>query len=61
MSVSASGKLAPASTADLAAGAQIPLVRLDGADQALLDELLRTVAGVATRGAFTLGDEVEAF
>jgi dTDP-3-amino-3,4,6-trideoxy-alpha-D-glucose transaminase len=46
-----------------AAGAvgQIPITRLDPADPALLEELLEVVAGVASRGAFTMGHELDAF
>jgi dTDP-3-amino-3,4,6-trideoxy-alpha-D-glucose transaminase len=40
---------------------QIPITRLDPADPALLEELLEVVAGVASRGAFTMGHELEAF
>jgi dTDP-4-amino-4,6-dideoxygalactose transaminase len=40
---------------------QVPLTRLDNADPALFDELMATVEGVASRAAFTLGSEVEAF
>jgi dTDP-3-amino-3,4,6-trideoxy-alpha-D-glucose transaminase len=39
----------------------IPITRLDQADPELLDELLEVVRGVATRGAFTMGAELEAF
>jgi dTDP-3-amino-3,4,6-trideoxy-alpha-D-glucose transaminase len=39
----------------------VPLLRLDFADSELLEELLDAVRSVAERGAFTLGDEVEAF
>jgi dTDP-3-amino-3,4,6-trideoxy-alpha-D-glucose transaminase len=42
-------------------GPDIPLVRLDNADQALMEELLETVRRVAEKGTFTLGPEVEAF
>jgi dTDP-4-amino-4,6-dideoxygalactose transaminase len=42
-------------------GFQVPLTRLDNADPALFRELMATVEGVATRAAFTLGSEVEAF
>ncbi|MGA2455553.1 MAG: DegT/DnrJ/EryC1/StrS family aminotransferase [Solirubrobacteraceae bacterium] len=41
--------------------AAIPLTRLDFADPALLEELLGSVRHVAERGAFTLGEPVEAF
>jgi dTDP-3-amino-3,4,6-trideoxy-alpha-D-glucose transaminase len=43
------------------APAQIPLLRLDPADPALLEELLEVVARVASTGAFTMGHELEAF
>jgi dTDP-3-amino-3,4,6-trideoxy-alpha-D-glucose transaminase len=39
----------------------VPLVRLDAHDPELLEELLETVASVAGRAAFTLGEEVHAF
>jgi dTDP-4-amino-4,6-dideoxygalactose transaminase len=39
----------------------IPFCRMDNADPALMDELLATVERVASRAAFTLGAEVEAF
>lgn len=39
----------------------VPLLRLDFADPALLEELMGAVRGVAERGAFTLGEPVEAF
>lgn len=39
----------------------IPLTRLDFADPALLEELMGAVRDVAARGAFTLGEPVEAF
>jgi dTDP-3-amino-3,4,6-trideoxy-alpha-D-glucose transaminase len=40
---------------------QVPLMRMDGADPALLEELLGAVREVAEHGAFTLGHHVEAF
>lgn len=43
------------------AGMEVPFTRLDNADQALLEELLGDVRQVAERGAFTLGEPVEAF
>lgn len=47
---------------DRGADAQrVPFTRLDFADAKLLEELLEVVRGVAERGAFTLGEEVEAF
>jgi len=39
----------------------VPLTRLDFADPALLEELMGAVRDVAERGAFTLGEPVEAF
>ncbi len=39
----------------------VPLTRLDFADRDLLEELLGAVREVAERGAFTLGEHVEAF
>jgi dTDP-3-amino-3,4,6-trideoxy-alpha-D-glucose transaminase len=45
----------------LAPARPIPSTRLDQADPALLEELLEVVARVASKGAFTLGSEVEAF
>ncbi len=39
----------------------IPLLRLDPADPALLEELLEVVGRVASTGAFTMGHELEAF
>ncbi len=39
----------------------VPLMRLDFAQPELLEELLDAVRGVAERGAFTLGEPVEAF
>ena len=41
--------------------AQVPITRLDPADPELLAELLDVVGDVASRGAFTLGHELEAF
>ena len=41
--------------------AQLPLLKLDPADPALLEELLEVVARVASTGAFTMGAELEAF
>jgi dTDP-3-amino-3,4,6-trideoxy-alpha-D-glucose transaminase len=40
---------------------EVPFARLDFADPALLEELMGTVRSVAERGAFTLGEHVEAF
>jgi dTDP-3-amino-3,4,6-trideoxy-alpha-D-glucose transaminase len=42
-------------------GSPVPLMRLDFADPALLEELMAAVRDVAERGAFTLGEPVEAF
>jgi len=39
----------------------IPLLKLDPADPALVEELLEVVARVASTGAFTMGHELEAF
>src|SRR4051812_12803594 len=39
----------------------IPVTRLDQADPALLEELLEVVEGVARKGAFTMGVELESF
>jgi dTDP-3-amino-3,4,6-trideoxy-alpha-D-glucose transaminase len=39
----------------------VPLLKLDPADPALLEELLAVVARVASTGAFTMGHELEAF
>lgn len=50
-----------APTATPEAPTRVPFVRLDNGDQALMDELLATVADVAARGAFTLGAPVEQF
>lgn len=41
--------------------AAVPLIRLDGDDPELLEELLGVVRQVAQRGAFTLGEQVECF
>jgi dTDP-4-amino-4,6-dideoxygalactose transaminase len=40
---------------------RVPFVRLDNGDQVLMDELMATVADVASRSAFTLGAPVEQF
>jgi dTDP-4-amino-4,6-dideoxygalactose transaminase len=40
---------------------QVPFTRLDFSDPELLEELLGAVRGIAERGAFTLGEPVEAF
>jgi dTDP-3-amino-3,4,6-trideoxy-alpha-D-glucose transaminase len=39
----------------------VALTRMDDADPELMEDLLAAVAGVARRGAFVLGPEVEAF
>jgi dTDP-3-amino-3,4,6-trideoxy-alpha-D-glucose transaminase len=39
----------------------VPLTRLDFADAALLEELMGATRDIAERGAFTLGEPVEAF
>jgi len=41
--------------------ASVPFTRLDFADAGLLEELMGAVRDVAERGAFTLGEPVEAF
>jgi dTDP-3-amino-3,4,6-trideoxy-alpha-D-glucose transaminase len=41
--------------------ARVPLLKLDPADPALLEELLEVVARVASSAAFTMGHELEAF
>lgn len=43
------------------ASESVPLTRLDFAQPELLEELMGAVRGVAERGAFTLGEPVEAF
>jgi dTDP-4-amino-4,6-dideoxygalactose transaminase len=48
-------------TAGLASRLGVPFTQLDNADPELMDELMGAVARVAQSGAFTLGDEVEAF
>ncbi len=40
---------------------RIPITRLDQSDPELLEELLDVVARVASAGAFTMGEELEAF
>jgi dTDP-3-amino-3,4,6-trideoxy-alpha-D-glucose transaminase len=45
----------------LAPAGPIPVTRLDQADPALLEELLEVVARVASKGAFSMGPELEAF
>ena len=40
---------------------QIPITRLDQSDPELLEELLGVVGDVASRGAFTMGHELDAF
>jgi dTDP-4-amino-4,6-dideoxygalactose transaminase len=44
-----------------AAGREIPLIRLDDADPALMSELLDAVRRVASTAGFVLGEEVAAF
>ena len=44
-----------------AIAARVPLLKLDPADPALLEELLEVVARVASSAAFTMGHELEAF
>ena len=39
----------------------VPFARLDNADPQLLEELMGAVRDVASRGAFTLGEQVEGF
>jgi dTDP-4-amino-4,6-dideoxygalactose transaminase len=53
--------IAPRAAAAVPGACDVPFVRLDRDDPALLDELLAVVRGVATAGAFTLGEQVEAF
>ncbi len=48
-------------TGSRASDAAIPLMRLDFADPALLEELMGAVGDIAARGAFTLGEPVESF
>jgi dTDP-4-amino-4,6-dideoxygalactose transaminase len=50
-----------APTATTEAPSRVPFVRLDTGDQALMDELMATVADVAARSAFTLGAPVDQF
>ena len=45
----------------LQGGGDVPLLRLDNADPELLEELMGVVGRVASAGAFTLGEELEAF
>jgi dTDP-3-amino-3,4,6-trideoxy-alpha-D-glucose transaminase len=47
--------------APTAVAARVPLLKLDPADPALLEELLEVVARVASSAAFTMGHELEAF
>lgn len=53
--------LSAAQTRIATGAAEIPLARLDYADPDLLDELMEAVRTIAERGAFTLGEPVEAF
>jgi dTDP-4-amino-4,6-dideoxygalactose transaminase len=55
--VTASIATAPAQPA----GASVPFVRLDNAHPELFAELMAAVESIASRAAFTLGGEVEAF
>lgn len=48
-------------TGAVATAPPVPLLKLDHADPALLEELLGVVARVASTGAFTMGHELEAF
>jgi dTDP-3-amino-3,4,6-trideoxy-alpha-D-glucose transaminase len=50
-----------AQTTNTTAAGPVPFTRLDFSDAALLEELMGTVREVAERGAFTLGEQVEAF
>ncbi len=50
-----------AQTTNTTAAGSVPFTRLDFSDAALLEELMGTVREVAERGAFTLGEQVEAF
>jgi dTDP-3-amino-3,4,6-trideoxy-alpha-D-glucose transaminase len=63
LSTAAPSTSAPAAAVSVAAPAQtqVPLMRLDFADAELLEELMGAVRAVAERGAFTLGEPVEAF
>jgi dTDP-3-amino-3,4,6-trideoxy-alpha-D-glucose transaminase len=53
--------LTPAPASPPAGETSVPLTRLDFADPELLEELLGAVREIAERGAFTLGEPVEAF
>jgi len=53
--------LSPPSRVRTEQPAAIPLTRLDFAQPELLEQLMSAVRGVAERGAFTLGEPVEAF
>jgi dTDP-3-amino-3,4,6-trideoxy-alpha-D-glucose transaminase len=53
--------LSPEQTRIREAGIAVPFTRLDFADPELLEELMGAVREVAERGAFTLGEPVEAF
>jgi dTDP-3-amino-3,4,6-trideoxy-alpha-D-glucose transaminase len=52
---------AAAASSQEATAARVPFTRLDNAEPELLSELLGVVESVASRGAFTLGAEVEDF
>jgi dTDP-3-amino-3,4,6-trideoxy-alpha-D-glucose transaminase len=53
--------LTPEQTSNREASVAVPFTRLDFADSELLEELMGAVRDVAQRGAFTLGEPVEAF
>jgi dTDP-3-amino-3,4,6-trideoxy-alpha-D-glucose transaminase len=53
--------LSPGALDTAAKRAPVPFARLDNADPELLEELMGAVRDVAARGAFTLGEPVEAF
>jgi dTDP-3-amino-3,4,6-trideoxy-alpha-D-glucose transaminase len=53
--------LTPEQTSNLEGSIAVPFTRLDFADSELLEELMGAVRDVAQRGAFTLGEHVEAF
>jgi dTDP-3-amino-3,4,6-trideoxy-alpha-D-glucose transaminase len=50
-----------ASAGAAAATAAVPFTRLDFSEPELLEQLMGAVRGIAERGAFTLGEPVEAF
>jgi len=53
--------MTPEQTKAREGGIAVPFTRLDFADAELLEELMGAVRDVAQRGAFTLGEPVEAF